>query len=127
MPPVRDEIGVRARWDKPGTIQRMSSAHVSEVDLREARDCGRAAVRFAVEGRSDCMVIMRRAKGSDYAVEYGTAALARVANREKLLPARFFDRERMLPTAAFARYALPLVGAGLPDHARLKGRRPRTA
>ena len=41
------------------------------------------------------------------------------AGRERVLPEEFFDRERMLPTDAFVRYALPLVGAGLPDHERL--------
>jgi len=118
---VREGLGVRARFDKPGTIQRLSSAHVSPVDFDEARSCGNWAVRFAVEGRSGCMVIMRRRRGSSYGVEYDTVPISRVANRERLLPDAYFDRAVMLPTEAFRRYALPLVGPGLPAHARLRG------
>jgi 6-phosphofructokinase 1 len=118
---VRERLGVRARWDKPGTIQRMSSAHFSETDLREARACGAWAVRFAARGRTDCMVVMRRRPGPAYRIEYDTAELSAIANTEKLLPDGWFDRKRMLPTAAFARYARPLVGAGLPEHPRLDG------
>lgn len=116
---VRERLGVRARWDKPGTIQRMSSAHFSPVDLREARACGAWAVRFAARGRTDCMVIMRRRPGSAYRIVYDTAELRAIANTEKLLPEEWFDRRTMLPTAEFTRYAKPLVGPGLPEHPRL--------
>ena len=122
---VGKKLGVRARWDKPGTIQRTSSAHFSQVDLKEAEACGRWAVRFALRGRSDCMVVMRRRRGRGYRVDYATAPLADIANRERPLPDSFFDRERMLPTPAFRRYALPLVGSGLPEHRRLKAHRVR--
>jgi 6-phosphofructokinase 1 len=115
---VRDKLNVRARWDKPGSIQRMSSAHVSPVDLAEARACGAQAVRGALRGVSDAMVVMRRKPGRAYRIEYGTAPLGQIANREKLLPARFFNRRTMLPTEAFREYALPLVGPGLPEHFR---------
>ncbi len=123
---IADRFGVRARWDKPGTIQRMSSAHFSPTDLREARQCGRWAVRFALRGRTDCMVIMRNTTRSGYRIGYGTVPVEEVANREKLLPASFFNRDRMLPTAAFRRYALPLVGDDLPQHARLSGGKVRS-
>ena len=116
---VERELSVRARWDKPGTIQRMSSAHASPVDRREARECGKQAVRFALQGRSDCMVILRRSRAG-YRITYDTVPLARVASQEKTLPPGFFDRSRMLPTEAFRSYALPLVGPGLPHHARLR-------
>jgi 6-phosphofructokinase 1 len=103
----------------------MSSAHFSEVDLNEARACGAWAVRFALRGSSDCMVVMRRRRRRKYGVQFGCAALSKIANSEKKLPVGFFDRRAMLPTAAFRRYALPLVGAGLPGHARLRGKPAR--
>ena len=116
---VQERLRVRARWDKPGSIQRMSSAHLSEVDLREARACGAQAVRFALKGASDCMVALRRKPGARYAVVFRTVPLAKIANAEKALPDGYFDRGAMLPTPEFRRYALPLVGPGLPEHARL--------
>jgi 6-phosphofructokinase 1 len=118
---LKERLGVQARFDVPGSIQRMSSAHSSEVDLSEARACGAQAVRFALGGSTDCMVVMRRKRSGRYGVEFGCAPLAKIANSEKKLPAGFFDCRTMLPTAAFRRYALPLVGAALPGHARLSG------
>lgn len=116
---VRDRLKVRARWDKPGSIQRMASAYFSETDVREARSCGAHAVRTALWGGSDVMVVMRRAE-ERYHISYITAPLTEIANEEKLLPKEFFDRRNMLPTAAFREYALPLVGKGLPAHERLQ-------
>ena len=117
---VKDKVAVRARWDKPGTIQRMASAYVSESDLREARACGAWAVRWALRGRSDCMVVMRRAPGRGYRISYDTVPLAKIANSEKRLPAAWFDRLSMLPRKAFLDYARPLAGEGLPEHPRLR-------
>lgn len=116
---VRDKLKVRARWDKPGSIQRMSSMHFSERDLREAQACGAHAVRAALHGTSDAMVVMSRKLGKTYKIGYATTPLEHIANCEKLLPAEFFDRRIMLPTKAFVDYALPLVGPGLPEHVRL--------
>ena len=103
----------------------MSSAHCSNVDLREARACGQWAVRFALAGRSDCMVVMKKLSGGGYRIGFDTAPIGKVANREKRVPASYFDADTMLPTAAFRRYALPIIGGGLPRHARLRGRKAR--
>jgi len=65
------------------------------------------------------MVVMKRKAGKSYGVRYETAPLKEIANREHLMPAKYFDRRLMLPTSAFRRYALPLVGPGLPKHFRL--------
>lgn len=113
------KLGVRARWDKPGTIQRMAGAYASESDRREARACGAWAVRFALRGMSDRMVVMRRAQGKAYRINYDSVPLSKIANTEKLLPAAWFDRRAMLPRKAFLDYARPLVGPGLPEHPRL--------
>jgi len=117
---VKEKVGARARWDKPGTIQRMAAAYLSESDLREARACGAWAVRYALRGRSDCMVVMRRAPGRAYRISYDTVPLSKIANSEKLLPAAWFDRRTMLPRKAFVDYARPLAGEGLPEHPRLR-------
>ena len=76
-------------------------------------------------GRSDCMVIMKKMAGRDYRMAFDTVPIEKVANKEKPLPSSYFDCEKMLPTAAFRRYALPIVGAGLPCHARLRRKRAR--
>jgi 6-phosphofructokinase 1 len=97
----------------------MSQAHMSEVDLIEAEECGRAAVRGALAGTTDQMVILERAEGPTYRCTIGMADLEQIANVEKRLPADFHTEEGNFVTDAFIDYALPLVGAPLPQFVEL--------
>jgi 6-phosphofructokinase 1 len=118
---VREELGLRARYDKPGDLQRMSAAHVSITDREEAYAAGVAAVRAALAGASDQMVTLERAPGPDYACSTGLAPLAAVANHVRPLPDAFLDEAGTGVTPAFQAYAAPLLGAPLPRHGRLAG------
>lgn len=117
---IEEQLGLRARYDRPGTIQRMSTAALSEVDVSEAYDAGRHAVRALLDGQTDQMVTLLRSPGPEYACTYGLAPLAQVANLEKPLPPAFFPTAEALPTPAFRAYAEPLLGGPLPVHARLQ-------
>jgi ATP-dependent phosphofructokinase / diphosphate-dependent phosphofructokinase len=112
-------LGVKARFDKPGTLQRMSGAHLSQTDVDEAYAAGRTAVRYAVEGKSDCMVGFLRQPG-DYACEMIEVPLAEVANRHRIMPEEFLGNDPFAVTDAFIRYALPLIGPPLRPYARLR-------
>jgi 6-phosphofructokinase len=101
------EAGLRARYDKPGSLARMLPA---PQDLDEAEACGRAAVRRAVSGESDVMVTMARVSDEPYAVTYGTTPLAGIANIVRHLPDAFIRPDGRGVTDAFRRYALPLLG-----------------
>jgi 6-phosphofructokinase 1 len=117
---IEQKLGLRARYDRPGTIQRMSTAHLSDVDLNEAYVAGRRAVEALAGGQTDKMVTLLRAEGPVYHCEFGLAPLADIANREKLLPTEFLPTSEALPTPAFRAYAEPLLGGSLPEHGRLK-------
>ncbi len=117
---VKRELGLRARFDKPGDLQRMSSVAVSSVDRDEAYLVGQMAVRRALEGVSDRMVTLVRRPGPDYACETGLADLEAIANANRPLPDDFLDASSTGVTQAFYDYALPLIGEPLPKHARLK-------
>lgn len=117
---VSAELGLRARFDKPGTIQRMSMALASQTDLEEAYLAGRMAVRYAVLGRSDQMVVLVRESGDGYRCTTDSAPLAQVANVEKRLPGEFLSESGNFVTPAFLRYAEPLIGGPLLEYARLE-------
>lgn len=117
---VDERLGLRARYDRPGTIQRMSTPCQSTVDLAEAYEAGRRAVQALLDGESDQMVTLVRPPGPAYRCEYGLAPLASIANVAKPLPPEFVPDESANPTAAFRAYAEPLLGGPLPEHARLK-------
>jgi 6-phosphofructokinase 1 len=112
-------LKVRVRFDKPGTIQRMATAYVSETDRAEAELVGREAVRLAAEGVSGVMVTLEREPGLDYKVRTGTVSLEIVANHQRRLPNEFISASSIGLTDAFVAYATPLIGEPLPDFLKL--------
>jgi ATP-dependent phosphofructokinase / diphosphate-dependent phosphofructokinase len=116
---IRQELRLRARFEKYGTLQRMSIACRSETDAAEALAVGEEAVRLALDGGTDRMVVLRRESDHPYACTLATAPLAAIANQQRVLPADMVPAPRTGATPAFRRYAEPLLGAPLPRHARL--------
>ncbi len=116
---VRGELGLRARYDKSGDLQRMSSACVSSVDRAEAEHVGRAAVREAIQGTSGKMITLVRREGAEYACDTSVTELSRVANSHRPMPAEFFAPDGRGVSDAYLAYARPLIGEPLRRHARL--------
>ncbi|MBI2941331.1 MAG: 6-phosphofructokinase [Chloroflexi bacterium] len=116
---VANGLKLRARWDRPGTIQRMLMATVSEVDLEEGYRCGQAAVAAALAGETDRMVTLVRVADAPYACTTGLAPLAEIANSEKRLPDEYLAPDGTAVTPAFLRYARPLIGGPLPEYGRI--------
>ncbi len=117
---ITKKLDLRARVDQPGTLQRMSQAHQSEVDLIESEECGRAAVRAALAGTTDQMVVLQRAEGPSYRCNIDSVDLEQIANIEKRMPPSFLDPAGNFVTQAFIDYALPLVGGPLPQYVELQ-------
>ncbi len=116
---VSKRLGVRTRYEKPGTIQRSMMACVSATDAREAEAVGRAAIRYAQAGMRDVMVTLEREAGEDYACATGAAPLADVGGKVKRMPSDFLDPANAFVTPAFLDYARPLLGDLLPHYGRL--------
>jgi 6-phosphofructokinase 1 len=117
---VEAELGLKARFDKPGTMQRMSMALVSETDWQEAYEVGRAAVRAAAAGHSGVMVTLQRISSSPYRCTTGLVPVERVANVQRLLPAEYLHPTRPWVSDAFLAYARPLLGGPLLEYGRLE-------
>ena len=117
---IARRLKLRARSEKPGLLGRTSAAFISESDQREARMCGREAVRAAVEGATEKMVTLVREPGREYHVRTGLAALERVANIERRFPPEWIHPEGNDVLEPFLDYARPLTGPVLP-RARLRG------
>lgn len=116
---VEDKLKIRARFDKPGTIQRMSMSYVSTVDQEEAYNAGVYGVRWAVKGISKVMVSFVREPGK-YRIEYKPVSLGKIPNRERYLPKSFLNKSKDMITGPFRDYALPLIGQKLPDFSTLQ-------
>ncbi|MEW5979083.1 MAG: 6-phosphofructokinase [Acidobacteriota bacterium] len=120
---IKEKLKLKARCDKPATIQRVSMIAASPVDLEEAYQVGVMAVRHAVAGQSDQMVTLERESGPTYRCTTGLATLVDAANKEKKMPDHFINQEGNGVTEAFLEYARPLMGRTLPKYARLKKHR----
>ncbi len=119
---VKSRSGIsRVRADTFGYLQRSFPGICSKVDATEAYEVGVAAVQAAVQGRlTSGSIAIRRAKSDSYAVSYEPVPLRKVARETRHMPAAFINKAGNDVTAAFLRYAAPIVGP-LPRTARLDG------
>jgi len=116
---VADNLDIKARFDKPGTIQRMSYLCMSQTDAEEAYMVGQAAVENAIEAATGYMVSLVRESNNPYKCTTGLVALEKVANAEKPVPDEFINEAGNFVTEAYIEYAKPLIG-DLPEYVRLE-------
>ncbi len=117
---VKSEMKLRARFDKPGDLQRMASFSVSITDRDEAYQVGKMGTKALLDGESDKMITIVRHNEPAYHCTTGLVELAQIANAQRLLPDEYLDESKTMVTQAFYDYALPLIGDPIPDHARLE-------
>ncbi len=115
---IQQELGIKARANIPGTIQRSFIASASSVDLAEAYMVGQMGVRYALEGHSGYMVSLVRESGPPYSCSTGLAPLEKVANFAKALPDEYIREDGCGVTQQFLDYVAPLLGDPLPIYPR---------
>jgi 6-phosphofructokinase len=127
---VEAEVGVKARFAIPSTIQRTGAHFASLTDREEAYRAGARAVELALAGTTGKMVTFVRvnAPGEPYRMDLGAADLDAVANGEKYFPREWVSDDGFFVTDEFLRYASPLVegesvppiAGGLPRYVRFE-------
>ncbi len=111
---IRNKLGaMRVRADTLGYMQRSFVGFQSAVDIKEARRCGREAVKCSMAEQSGSIVMKRVGDGEKYAIKYGCTELRNVAGASKTMPDEFINSTDNGVTEAFVNYAMPLTG-GLP-------------
>ena len=113
---VKRELQLRARFEKPGDLQRMASNAISKTDRDEAYLVGKMGIQALLQGEHDKMVTLLRNNEPAYHCTTGLADLSAVANVQRLLPDEYLDASKTMVTRAFYDYALPLIGAPLPEY-----------
>jgi 6-phosphofructokinase 1 len=125
---ISAKIGCKCHWAVPDLLQRSARHIASETDVRQAYAVGRAAVEFALAGRSAVMPAIRRLSDAPYRWDIVEAPLSEIANRERFMPPEFISSDGFGITAAARRYLAPLIAGeayppfkdGLPAYARLQ-------
>lgn len=126
---ISDKLGYKNHWAVSDYLQR-SARHIgSKTDVDQAYAMGKAAVDLAIAGKSGVMPVIVRTADKPYKWEVGEADLAKVANREKMMPRSFISSNGFGITAAARRYLEPLIQGedyppygkdGLPEYVRMK-------
>ena len=126
---VRDNLGFKYHYAVADYLQRSARHIASAIDVEQAYAVGKAAVKFALQGKTAVMPVIKRLADKPYRWRIESAPLSRIANKEKMLPRRFITKDGFGITEAGRRYLLPLIKGesypkyinGLPDYVTLKG------
>lgn len=126
---LKNKLNVKVRPIEFSLLQRCAQHLASAIDVEEAFQAGREAVKAACEGVTDYMIGFKRVmKNGKYSCEYIRIPLAEVANAEKKVPLDWITEDGTGLKQAYIDYALPLIQGdckapledGLPRFARLK-------
>jgi ATP-dependent phosphofructokinase / diphosphate-dependent phosphofructokinase len=125
---VKDRLGYKYHWAVADYLQRAARHIASKTDVEQAYALGKAAVEFALAGKTAVMPTIVRLADAPYRWEIGEARLADVANVEKKMPADYITDDGFHITAACRRYLLPLIAGedyppylnGLPQYVQLR-------
>ena len=126
---VKDSLGLKVHWTLPDYLQRSARHLASKTDLDQAMAVGKAAVQYALKGMNATMPVIKRVSDSPYKWKIEPAALEKVANHEKKMPAGFIRKDGYGITAAARKYLEPLIRGeapppygreGIPDYVTLK-------
>ncbi len=125
---VRESLEVKVHWSSLDYVQRAARHLASKTDVEQAYAVGRAAITYALQGKSDVMPVIERTSDHPYRWRLVPAALAGIMNREKRLPRAFLSTDGWRLTARARAYFSPLIHGevwppfadGLPVHAQLK-------
>jgi 6-phosphofructokinase 1 len=124
---IQNKLGTKTRSVLLGYAQRAAGHIASLTDATLAAQCGEAAVKAAVDGKSGFMVKIVRTSNAPAAFTTDVQDLAEVANVEHFVPRDWISEDGMLPNEKFIEYAQPLIEgetkppmeAGLPKYAML--------
>lgn len=125
---INDRLKLKYHYAIADYLMRAARHIASRTDVEQSYAVGKAAVEFALAGKSGIMVSIVRKSDDPYRWEIGEAPLEKVANVEKPMPREYISADGFHITPAARRYLAPLIAGedyppyrdGLPDYVRLK-------
>ncbi len=125
---IKQEHGYKYHWAVADYLQRAARHIASKTDVDHAYAMGKAAVQFAIQGKTAVMPTIVRTSNKPYKWKIGSTTLARVANVEKMMPRSYITKDGLGITERCRTYLQPLIKGeayppykdGLPRYVRLK-------
>lgn len=116
---ISDNFGFRGEFQITESLIMSDYIRASQIDLKEAYDCGLEAVKIADTEETGYMVAMNRISNDPYEIEFGKVLLNDVAVKAKPVPLNFFNERGNFVNDAFYDYIRPLIGE-LPEFVELE-------
>lgn len=110
---IASNLGLPTRVISESTLQRSDATKITKIDLEEAINSSRFAVKSLIEGKTGKMVAIKRISSSPYKAEYVLEPLDGVANLEKRMPKSYLKNHQEMSNE-FVTYLEPLVNEVLP-------------
>jgi len=125
---IKEAFGYKFHWAVADYLQRAARHLASKSDVEQAYAMGKAGVELALAGKNSVMPTIVRDSSTPYVWHVGSAALADVANVEKMMPKSYISEDGFGITAACKEYLIPLIQGedyppyknGMPDYVTLK-------
>jgi 6-phosphofructokinase 1 len=125
---VKEKLNYKYHWAVADYLQRAARHIASKTDVEQAYELGKAAIQYALKGKSDIMLTIVRKPGKTYKWSIGDVPLEKVANVERKLPRDYISADGFHITDKCREYLAPLVKGedyppyndGLPKYIRLK-------
>jgi len=106
---VRESLGYKFHYAIADYLQRSARHIASDTDVKQAYAVGKAAVQYALQGKTAVMPVIKRLADKPYRWTIESAPLGRIANKEKMLPGRYITKDGFGITEACRRYLEPLI------------------
>ena len=128
---VKAKLGYKFHYAIADYLQRAARHIASKVDVEQAYAMGKAAVELALAGENAVMPTIVRKSSKPYRWTVGKVDLAKVANKEKMMPPNYISKDGFAITTACRNYLAPLIRGedyppykdGLPSYVSLRNQR----
>ena len=125
---IKQEHGYKYHWAVADYLQRAARHIASKTDVDHAYAMGKAAIQFALQGKTAVMPTIVRTSNKPYKWKIGSTTLAKVANVEKMMPRSYITKDGLGITTRCKTYLAPLIKGeayppykeGLPRYIQLK-------
>jgi 6-phosphofructokinase 1 len=106
---IGEKLGVKTRAIEFSLMQRCGAHLASKTDVEEAFKAGAAAVKAAVSGKTDKMVVFKCDRTNGYKCKTALMKVSLAANTEKTVPLDWLCNDGTMLNEKYIEYALPLI------------------
>ncbi len=106
---INKELSLKNHWCVADYLQRSARHIASKVDLDQAKEVGKYAIRYARKGLNGIMPVIKRTSDNPLKWNIHPAKIEEIANIEKKLPSSYIRKDGFHVTNRAINYLKPLI------------------